>query len=187
MIIIFCAPSGSGKSTIVHHLLSKFADLEFSISATSRPPRGREQDGVDYYFISEDAFKSHIEAGDFIEYEEVYKGRYYGTLKSEITRIEGNGHHVVFDIDVKGGLNLKRIFGDRALSVFIAPPSMDELRRRLEGRNTDSREMIEQRLAKAGIEMADAPYFDKIIVNDVLADALKEAEQLVDGFLHNKN
>ncbi len=186
MIVIFCAPSGSGKSTIVHHLLEKFHDLEFSISATSRPPRGKEQDGVDYYFISADDFRQKIKAGEFVEYEEVYGGRLYGTLKSEVERIEKNGHHVIFDIDVKGGINLKRIFGDDALSVFIAPPSIDELRRRLVGRNTDTPEMIEERLAKAHIEMEDAPKFDVIIVNDNLNDALKESEMLVDNFIHAK-
>lgn len=187
MVVIFCAPSGSGKSTIVHHLLSKFSDLEFSISATSRPLRGNEKNGVDYYFISEQDFRSHIAAGDFLEYEEVYAGRFYGTLRSEVDRIEGNGHHVIFDIDVKGGLNLKRIFGDRALAIFIAPPSIETLRERLIGRGTDSDEMIEQRVAKASIEMEDAPYFDKIIVNDVLEHALAEAEKIVDDFLHGKN
>lgn len=184
MIVIFCAPSGSGKSTIVHHLLDRFPDLEFSVSATSRQPRGKERDGVDYYFISADDFKARIAAGDFVEYEEVYGGRFYGTLKSEVERIEKSGRHVIFDIDVKGGMNLKRAFGDDALAIFISPPDIDELRRRLEKRNTDSREMIEERLAKAEIEMRDAHMFDKIIVNDNLHKALAEAEELVDKFIH---
>jgi len=183
MILIFCAPSGSGKSTLVHYLLEKRNDLEFSVSCTTRAPRGQEQNGIDYYFISVDEFLQRIRQNEFVEYENVYQGVYYGTLKSEIERIESKGHHVVFDVDVKGGANLKRIFGARALSFFIQPPSVDELRRRLVGRGTDSPEKIEERLAKAETEMADAHLFDKIIINDDLATAKETALDAVNRFL----
>lgn len=183
MILIFSAPSGSGKSTLVNHLLGQRDDLEFSVSATSRPPRGTEQDGVAYYFISPEDFKRRIDNGEFIEYQEVYPDCFYGTLKSEIDRIERNGHHVVFDVDVKGGVNLKQLFGDRALSLFIAPPSIDELRRRLIGRATDSPEMIDKRVAKAAEELTYADQFDKIIVNDNLEHAKKQTEQVINCFL----
>lgn len=183
MILIFSAPSGSGKSTLVNHLLGQRDDLEFSVSATSRPPRGTEQDGVAYYFISPEDFKRRIDNGEFIEYQEVYPDCFYGTLKSEIDRIERNGHHVVFDVDVKGGVNLKQLFGDRALSLFIAPPSIDELRRRLIGRATDSPEMIDKRVAKAAEELTYANQFDKIIVNDNLEHAKKQTEQVINCFL----
>lgn len=168
MILIFSAPSGSGKSTLVQHLLDTRQDMELSISATTRAPRGKEQDGKEYYFISPERFEQLIRDDAFVEWEQVYKGTYYGTLKSEIERIEGAGHHVVFDIDVKGGINVKRLFGDRARAIFIAPPSIEALRERLTKRGTDSQEKIEERLAKAEIEIADAPLFDTILVNDDL-------------------
>lgn len=180
MILIFCAPSGSGKSTFVKYLLSHYNNFELSVSATSRLPRGTEQHGVEYYFLSADEFKQLIKEDKFVEYEEVYEDYFYGTLKSEIERIRQQGKHVVFDVDVKGGLNLKKIFGSEAVSVFIEPPSIDELRRRLEGRGTDSKEMIERRIAKAALEMQDAPYFDHIIVNDDLTTALAELDQLLE-------
>lgn len=183
MVLIFSAPSGAGKSTLVQYLLAHRSDLEFSISATTRAPRGQEQDGKEYYFISVDEFKKRIEQGAFVEYEQVYKDCYYGTLRSEIQRITDKGHHVVFDIDVKGGANLKRLFGDQALALFIAPPSLDELRRRLVGRATDTPEKIEERLAKAQLEMQDAPLFDHIIVNDQLEQAKAQTLQLVHDFL----
>lgn len=179
MILIFCAPSGSGKSTFVKYLLTHYNNFELSISATSRKPRGTEQDGVEYYFITADEFRRLIEEDKLVEYQEVYANHFYGTLRSEIERIQGKGNHVLFDVDVKGGLNLKKIFGKQAIAIFIQPPSIDELRRRLEGRGTDSKEMIEQRLAKASIEMEDAPYFDHIIINDNLETALGDLESLL--------
>ena len=180
MIIILCAPSGSGKSTMVKHLLETYPGVyELSISATTRAPRGQEQHGREYYFISQEEFEQHIKNNDFIEYEQVYDGLYYGTLKSEIDRIQSAGRTIVFDIDVKGGLNLKRIFGDEALAIFIAPPSIEELSRRLHGRGDTSEEMIQKRLAKAEIEMADAPHFDHIVINDDLAKAKEVLDQLV--------
>lgn len=182
-IIIFSAPSGSGKSTIVNHLLSLNLGLEFSISATSRAPRGQERDGVEYYFLSSDEFERRIAAGDFVESEEVYKGCYYGTLRSEVERIWAKGNVIVFDVDVKGGLNLKKIFGADALTVFIQPPSVEELRKRLIGRGTDSLEKIEQRLAKAKEELAYADKFDTVIVNDDLQAAFAQAEDVVRNFI----
>lgn len=186
MIIIFSAPSGSGKSTIVNYLLQRHPELEFSVSATSRAPRGTEQHGEAYYFLTTEEFKQKIAENAFVEYEEVYSGCYYGTLKSEIERISTKGHHVVFDVDVVGGCNLKRIFGEEALSIFIAPPSVEVLRQRLKGRGTDSDEMIEKRVDKAEYEMTFAPKFDKIIVNDRLEDALQEAETAILQFIHPK-
>lgn len=182
-IIIFSAPSGSGKSTIVNHLLSLNLGLEFSISATSRAPRGQERDGVEYYFLSSEEFERRIAAGDFVESEEVYKGCYYGTLRSEVERIWAKGNVIVFDVDVKGGLNLKKIFGGDALTVFIQPPSVEELRKRLLGRGTDSLEKIEQRLAKAKEELAYADKFDTVIVNDDLQTAFSRAENVVRSFI----
>lgn len=183
MILIFSAPSGSGKSTLVQYLLETRQDMELSISATTRAPRGQEQDGREYYFISQDRFEQLIREDAFVEWQQVYKGTYYGTLRSEIERIEGAGHHVVFDIDVKGGINIKRMFGDRARAIFIAPPSIDALRQRLTGRGTDSPEKIDERLAKAEIEMADAPLFDTILVNDDLATAKRELDKEVAAFI----
>lgn len=165
---------------MVKHLLNDFpGQYELSISCTTRAPRGQEVHGREYYFISVEEFKQRIEAGEFIEHEQVYEGLFYGTLKSEITRIQAAGKVPVFDIDVKGGINLKRLFGDEALALFIAPPSIEELSRRLHGRGDTSEEMIEKRLAKASIEMADAPYFDHIVVNDDLSRAQAELDSLI--------
>ena len=184
MIIILCAPSGSGKSTMVKHLLETYpGQYELSISATTRAPRGQEQHGKEYYFISREEFEQHIANQDFIEYEQVYEGLYYGTLKSEIERIQNAGRTIVFDIDVKGGLNLKRIFGDDAKAIFIAPPSVEELSRRLHGRGDTSEEMIQKRLAKAEWEMEFAPKFDVRIVNDNLEEAVAETIRVVTEFL----
>ncbi len=181
--VIFSAPSGSGKSTIVSHILKLHPELEFSVSAASRAPRGTEKNGVEYWFISEDEFRRKIAAGEFVEYEEVYSGSFYGTLKSEVERIWDRGHALIFDVDVKGGLNLKRYFGDRALALFVQAPSIGELRRRLVGRATDSPEAIERRVAKAAEEMSYAGQFDHIIVNDDLQTAYADAERVVGEFL----
>ncbi len=182
-VLIFSAPSGSGKSTIVNHLLPLHPEMEFSVSATSRPPRGEEQDGVEYYFLTVEDFRARIQADEFVEYEQVYEGRFYGTLKSEVERIWAKGHVIVFDVDVKGGVSLKKYFGDSALSVFIQAPSVEELRRRLIARATDSMEAIEERVAKAAEEMTYAPQFDRILINDNLQEAFKRAEAMVDEFL----
>ncbi len=182
--LIFCAPSGSGKSTVVRHILSLHPELEFSISAASRAPRGAEKDGVDYWFISADEFRRRIASDEFVEYEEVYAGSFYGTLKSEVERIWDKGNSVIFDVDVKGGLNLKKYFGDKALSVFVQAPSVEELRRRLIGRATDSPEAIEKRLAKAAEEMSYADKFDYILINDDLQKAFSDAEKVVNDFLN---
>jgi len=180
MIYIFCAPSGSGKSTMVRHLLEHYpGKFELSVSCTTRPPRGQEQNGREYYFITPDEFKQRIEHGDFIEYEQVYDGLYYGTLRSEIDRIEQAGKTVIFDVDVKGGLNLKRILGRRARAIFVCPPSIEELRRRLHARGDTSEEMIEKRVAKASLEMQDAPHFDVQLVNDDLPTALSNLDKIV--------
>ena len=181
-VIIFSAPSGSGKTTIVHRLLERYPQLEFSISATSRAPRGAERDGVDYYFLSQEAFAAAVAEGRFVEWEEVYKGTCYGTLRSEVERIWQKGHVIVFDVDVLGGINLKRIFGQDACSVFIMPPSVEELRRRLEGRGTDSPEAIDRRVAKAEFELTKAPEFDHTVVNDRL-DAVEETCAILDAFI----
>jgi guanylate kinase len=183
MILIFSAPSGAGKSTLINFLLSQRHDLEFSISATTRDPRGQEEHGKEYYFISNPDFERLIAQDELVEWQQVYSGTYYGTLKSEIARIEQAGHHVVFDVDVKGGINLKRIFGDDAHSIFVAPPSVAELRKRLIGRATDSPEKIEERVAKATLEMEDAQYFDCVIVNDNLEKAKVELMNEVTSFL----
>lgn len=185
-VIIFSAPSGSGKSTIVNHLLSKYPFLEFSISATSRAPRGEEKHGKEYFFFSTEEFEKLISQEAFVEYEEVYKGSYYGTLKSEIERIWAKGHTILFDIDVKGGVNLKKIFGDAAMAVFVKPPCVEELRKRLIGRGTDTPEAIEKRVAKAAEELTYEKYFDVILVNDRLEESLAEAEGLIDSFVLNK-
>ena len=182
-VIIFSAPSGAGKSTIVNHMLGLYPELEFSISATSRAPRGSEQDGIEYYFFTADKFREMVAADMFIEHEEVYPGSFYGTLKSEVERIWTKGHTIVFDIDVQGGMNLKRIFGDRALSVFIQAPSVEILRERLIGRGTDSEEAIEKRVAKAAEEMSFSDRFDYILVNDDLSKAFEEAERVIGNFL----
>ena len=182
-VLIFSAPSGSGKSTIVNHLLPLHPEMEFSVSATSRPPRGEEKDGVEYYFLTVEDFRARIEADEFVEYEQVYEGRFYGTLKSEVERIWAKGHVIIFDVDVKGGVSLKKYFGDSALSVFIQAPSVEELRRRLIARATDSQEAIDERVAKAAEEMTYAPQFDRILINDNLEDAFARAEEMVDEFL----
>ena len=184
-VIIFSAPSGAGKSTIVNHLLGLYPELEFSISATSRAPRGQEKHGVEYYFFSADEFRKMIAEDKFVEYEEVYSGSFYGTLRSEVERIWAKGHAIVFDIDVQGGVNLKRIFGDQALSVFIQAPSVEVLRERLVGRGTDSEEAIERRVAKAASEMEFAAgKFDYVLINDDLQTALSEAEDTIARFLN---
>ena len=185
-VIIFSAPSGSGKSTVVNHLLKKYPFLEFSISATSRAPRGQEQNGKEYFFFSTEEFERLISEDAFVEYEEVYKGSYYGTLKSEIERIWAKGHTILFDIDVKGGVNIKRIFGDAALAVFVKAPSVEELRSRLVGRGTDTPEAIEKRVAKAEEELTYEKYFDVVLVNDDLSTSLAQAEGLIDSFVLNK-
>ena len=183
-VIIFSAPSGAGKSTVVNHLLGIHPEFEFSISATSRAPRGTEQDGVEYYFIDAERFRELIAADAFIEYEEVYKDRFYGTLKSEVDRIWAKGNVIIFDVDVKGGVNLKKYFGDAALSVLIIPPSMEVLEARLRGRGTDSEEAIRERLAKAAWELEFAAgKFDIDLVNDKLEDTFAQSEALVDAFL----
>ena len=182
-VVIFSAPSGAGKSTIIGRLLEKFPRLEFSISCTSRPPRGKEVHGREYYFLSNDEFKARAGAGEFVEWEEVYPGTCYGTLRGEVDRIWEKGSVIVFDVDVKGGVNLKKTFGASALSVFIMPPSVEELRRRLVGRGTDSAETIEKRVAKAEQEIAHAPQFDRVIVNDSLEEAVAEAEKTVAEFI----
>lgn len=182
-VIIFSAPSGAGKSTIINYLLGKDLGLEFSISATCRSPRGQEQHGREYYFFTSDEFKQKIASQEFLEYEEVYPGCFYGTLKSEIERIWAKGHTVLFDVDVVGGVNIKQKFGNQALAIFIQPPSVEILKERLIGRATDAPEKIEQRIAKAEFEMAFAEKFDTIIVNDKLENALCEAEKKVRDFL----
>ena len=182
-VLIVSAPSGSGKSTIVGHLLGLHPDFEFSVSATSRPPRGEEQDGVEYLFYSADIFRLLVRDNKFVEYEEVYPDRFYGTLVSEVNRIWSKGHVIVFDVDVKGGVNLKKYFGDKALSIFIQAPSVDVLRDRLVKRGTDSPEDIEKRVAKAAEEMTYAPLFDRVLINDDLATAFAESERMVDDFL----
>lgn len=181
--VIFSAPSGSGKSTIVSHILKLHPELRFSVSAASRAPRGDEKNGVAYWFISADEFRKRIADNEFVEYEEVYPGSFYGTLKSEVERIWDNGDAIIFDVDVKGGVNLKKYFGDRALSVFIQAPSVEVLRQRLVSRATDSPEAIERRVAKAAEEMTYADKFDHIIVNDDLQKAYADAERLVSDFL----
>ena len=183
-VIIFSAPSGSGKSTVVNHLLGLHPEFEFSISATSRAPRGQEKDGVEYWFITPDRFRALIGEDAFVEYEEVYHDKFYGTLKSEVERIWAAGHVIIFDVDVKGGYNLKKYFGDTALSILIKAPSVEILRERLVKRGTDSPEAIEERVSKAESELEFAEgRFDHELVNDVLEMTLAEAEKVVDEFL----
>ncbi len=183
-LIILSAPSGAGKSTLVHHLLNSNLNLEFSISATSRSPRATEKDGIDYYFLSPEEFKQKIANNEFLEYEEVYPDCFYGTLRSEVDRITQKGKNVIFDVDVKGGLNIKRQFGDQALAIFVAPPNMEALKERLLKRGTETHEMIQKRIEKAAYEMSFAPQFDKIIINDDLEKAKKEIEETVRDFLN---
>ena len=184
-LIIVSAPSGSGKSTIVKWLMEEHPELRlyFSVSCTSRPPRGTEQNGVEYFFLTPEEFRRRIEQDEFLEYEEVYENRFYGTLKAQVERQREQAQNVVFDVDVKGGINIKRHYGHEALSLFIQPPSIDELRRRLESRATDTPEAIEERLAKAAYEMTFAPQFDRIVVNDNLDAAKAEMLQIVSDFL----
>lgn len=183
--IIFSAPSGAGKTTIVKHLLEVTPWLEFSISATSRTKREFETDGKDYYFLSIDEFKEHIKENKFVEWEEVYSDHYYGTLKSELERIWKNKKHVIFDVDVMGGIKLKSIFGDKALSVFVQPPSVEELESRLIRRGTENKESLSRRVGKAKSEMQFADEFDYILINDVLEVAEKEVELVVQSFIQN--
>lgn len=181
--IIFSAPSGAGKTTLVRHILKVRGDLAFSVSATSRNPRGQEQEGIDYYYMTPEAFRTQIDADAFVEWEEVYHDQYYGTLKAEILRIWGNQQHVVFDVDVEGGVSLKRVFGDRALSVFVQPPSLEVLESRLRSRGTESEANIAKRMAKAERELTYADYFDHILVNDDLERAKQEVVDLVERYL----
>lgn len=182
-LFIFSAPSGSGKTTIVNHLLKKYPQLSFSISATSREKRDDEKDGVSYYFLTADDFKTRAEQGEFIEWEEVYANQYYGTLKSEVQRIWEKKKSVVFDVDVVGGLNIKKQYGDKAVAIFVKPPSIDHLRDRLRARGTEDEASFEKRIAKAEEELAFEPQFDLTIVNDKLADALKKAEEIIEEYL----
>ena len=183
-VLIFSAPSGAGKSTIVGHILGIWKDtMEFSISATSRAPRGTEQNGREYHFVSPDEFRRLISEDSFVEYEEVYKDHFYGTLKSEVERIWAAGHVIIFDVDVKGGVNLKKYFGEKALTIFIKAPSVETLRQRLVKRGTDSPEAIAERVEKASQEMEYAPQFDYVLINDDLATAFGEVEKVVEDFL----
>lgn len=182
-LLIFSAPSGSGKTTIVRRLLEQFTNLEFSISATSRAPRGVEKNGVDYYFLTAEEFAEAVAADKFVEWEEVYKGTCYGTLRSEIERIWSKGNIILFDVDVMGGIRLKEIFGEDAMSIFVMPPSIEELRHRLEGRGTDAPEVIEKRIAKASFELTKAPEFDRQVVNDDLEVAVAEVTEIVKNFI----
>ncbi len=182
-LIIFSAPSGSGKTTIVHALMERFPNLEFSVSATSRSPRGTERHGEDYFFFTPEQFRAAVEEGKFVEWEEVYAGTHYGTLRSEVERIWDKGYAILFDVDVVGGLRLKSIFGEDALAIFVMPPSVDALHERLRKRGTDSPEKIEKRLAKAGREIEFAPKFDYVVLNDDLDTAVDVTEKLVGDFL----
>ncbi|MDR2816104.1 MAG: guanylate kinase [Proteiniphilum sp.] len=182
-LIIFSAPSGAGKSTLVRFLLAQGLDVRFSVSATSRKPRGEEKNGVEYYFLTPEEFRRRIANNEFLEYEEVYKDKFYGTLKSEVDRILAQGLDVVFDVDCIGGLNIKKIYGDRALSIFVMPPSVETLRERLEKRGTDSPSVIEHRLAKAEYEMSFAPHFDVTVLNEDYDQAKAEVLKLVTGFI----
>jgi guanylate kinase len=186
-IVIISAPSGAGKSTIVNHLLGKDLNLEFSVSATTRNPRGKEKDGKEYYFMSVKEFRNRVRRGKFIEWEEVYKNQLYGTLKSEIARIWANGNHVLFDVDVKGGVNLKNIFGHKAISIFVMPPSLNELEKRLVKRGTDDPAKIRMRVEKAEEEIKLADQFDSIVINDNLGRAKNEVYKLVNNFICKQN
>ncbi len=185
-LIIFSAPSGSGKTTLVHYVMEKIPKLSFSVSATSRPPRPGEKDGVDYYFISVDDFRRKIKEGAFVEWQEVYENQYYGTLKSEVEKIRARGHSVVFDVDVKGGLNIKKIYGKQALAVFVKPPSLKVLEERLRRRSTEDEENLRKRLERAAFELGFEPRFDQVVVNDKLEKAQHEALHLVREFLEKE-
>ena len=185
-LMIFSAPSGSGKSTLVQYLMQQNPNLAFSISCTSRAPRGTEKDGVEYYFLTPDEFRRRIANDDFLEYEEVYTDKFYGTLKSEVERLSNAGKTVLFDVDVKGGVNIKKFYGDRALSIFVQPPSIEELSRRLHSRGTDAEEVIQTRLEKAAYELTFALQFDRIVVNDNLDDAKAEVLKLMNDFLSDE-
>jgi guanylate kinase len=185
-LIIVSAPSGAGKTTIVRHLLSQSFNLAFSVSGTSRPPRGNEQDGVDYYFFSVQEFKKRVKQNEFLEWEEVYPGTFYGTLKSDVERLLGEGKNVIFDVDVMGGIHIKELFREQALAIFISPPSLELLRNRLRSRFTETEEKIAVRMAKASFEMSFASRFDVILINDDLGIALKEAERITRDFLFEK-
>ncbi len=182
-LVIFSAPSGSGKSTIINYLMEQGLNMHFSISATSRPPRGQERDGVEYYFLSPEEFRARIEAGAFLEYVEVYKDRFYGTLREEVDKRLHAGENVVLDIDVVGAERIKNIYGDCALMLFIQPPSVETLRKRLEGRGTDAPEVINDRIARAEFELTFAPKFDAVVVNDDLQAAQAEAQRIIEEFL----
>lgn len=182
-MIIVSAPSGSGKSTLINYLMTQFSNLEFSISATSRAPRGEEKNGVEYYFLTPDEFRKKIDNGEFLEFEEVYKDKFYGTLKSEVSRINGKGNVVIFDVDVVGGCNIKKMYGDNALSIFIMPPSINTLKERLLKRATDSLEVINDRVEKASQEMTYAPRFDRIVVNDDLESTKGLMKKIVGEFI----
>lgn len=184
-LLLFCGPSGSGKTTIVHHLLKTDPRLSFSVSATTRPQRENETDGIDYHFISVEEFRKRIDADEFVEWEEVYTGRYYGTLHSEVNKIWENGKVPIFDVDVEGGLKIKEKFGNRLLAVFVRPPSIEELRKRLTARNSETPESFKARIEKSEHELAYAFRFNKFIVNDNLKFALKEAQIIVNDFLES--
>lgn len=182
-LIIISAPSGSGKSTIINYLLQQHLNLAFSVSATSRAPRGQEQNGKDYYFLSPEEFRQRIANNEFLEYQEVYTDKFYGTLKSEVERLTKEGKNVIFDVDVLGGINIKKFYGNKALSIFIQPPSIEELRKRLQNRATDAPEVIESRIGRAAFELSCASKFDSVIINDVLEKAQKETTSLIRTFL----
>lgn len=182
-LVILSAPSGSGKSTIINHILNKNLPLEFSISATSRPPRGSEKNGVEYFFLSPEEFKKKINGGCFIEYEEVYPDRFYGTLKSEVEKKLAKGKNIILDVDVAGGLNIKKLYGENAMLIFICPPSIEELRKRLEQRGTDAPDVIADRISKAAYELSLASKYDAIVVNDQLEDAENETINIINKFL----
>ena len=184
-LVIFSAPSGSGKTTIVRELLSRFPQFEFSVSATSRAPRGAERDGIDYFFLSPEAFRQAVREDRFVEWEEVYEGTCYGTLRSEVERIWAKGNVIVFDVDVIGGLNLKRIFGNDACAIFVMPPSIEVLRQRLVSRDTDAPEVIDRRVTKAEFELTKASEFDRVVINDDLGTAVEEVSGILRQFLND--
>jgi len=186
-LIILSAPSGSGKTTIINHILHSGLPVSFSVSATSRPPRGTEQNGCEYWFLSPDEFKQKIRNNEFLEYEEVYEDRFYGTLRSEVENRLNRGENIILDVDVAGGLNIKKLFGDKSLLIFIKPPSVDELRRRLEHRGTDTAEVINDRIAKAEYELSLADRYDRVIVNDDLEKAKNDAENIISEFIAEKD